>query len=327
MKRSYLGFGLAVAVAGVLVSPASAFAASRGNVSMWRLYNPYSGEHFYTSSIEEVDSLTPLGWRNEDVGWVAPVHSNTPVYRLYNSHAPGGDHHYTTSRAEYDALVKAGWTGEDIGWYSDDGNITPVYREYNPNAYAHNHNFTTDLSEHNTLVGLGWKNESAGGNYAWFGLARTGHDSPRNDTERNALRTAQDYVSIFAFSRSRLVNQLEYEKFSSEVATWAADYSGADWYEQALLAANNYLEMEHGYSYKGLFKQLSQSYGEAFAEEEAAYALNNCGADWNKQAVLSAKSYLKISSYSRDRLVEQLEFEEFTHEQAVYGVDHCGAKW
>jgi hypothetical protein len=38
------------------------------------------------------------------------------------------------------------------------------------------------------------------------------------------------------------------------------------------------------------------------------------------KAVESAKSYLRSSSFSRQGLIEQLEYEGFTHSQAAYGV-------
>ena len=131
---------------------------------MYRLYNPNSGEHFYTSNQAERSNLISLGWNNEGVGWVAPVSSNTPVYRLYNSY--GGEHHYTTSVAERDMLISAGWNYEGIGWYSDDAHSTPLYRQYNPNAFANNHNYTTSLGENDYLVSLGWQAEGIG----WYGV-------------------------------------------------------------------------------------------------------------------------------------------------------------
>ncbi len=44
-------------------------------------------------------------------------------------------------------------------------------------------------------------------------------------------------------------------------------------------------------------------------------------------ALESAKSYLKYTSFSYDGLIEMLEFEGYTEEEAKYGVDHCGADW
>ena len=66
--------------------------------SMYRIYNPNSGEHFYTMSEGEKDHLVSLGWQYENIGWTAPLASTVPVYRLYN--ANGGEHHYTTSKVE-----------------------------------------------------------------------------------------------------------------------------------------------------------------------------------------------------------------------------------
>ena len=133
-------------------------------VSMHRLYNPNSGEHFYTANTGERDMLIGAGWSYEGIGWVAPARSNTPVYRLYN--ANGGEHHYTTSVAERNMLISLGWSDEGIGWYSDDNHGVPVYRQYNPNAFANNHNYTTSLSENNWLVSIGWQAEGIG----WYGI-------------------------------------------------------------------------------------------------------------------------------------------------------------
>ncbi len=136
-----------------------------GSISMYRLYNPNSWEHFYTGNAKEKDALVKMGWQYEGVGWYAPEKSSTPVYRLYNPNN-GGDHHYTKNKKEYDALVKAGWIGEDVRWYSDDTESVPVYREYNPGAAIRNHNYTANKKEHDALIGFGWKNEGIG----WYGV-------------------------------------------------------------------------------------------------------------------------------------------------------------
>ena len=138
--------------------------ASATKVSMYRLYNPNSGEHFYTKDVSERNKLSSLGWKYEGIGWIAPVISSTPVFRLYNPNA--GEHHYTTDTKERNNLVKVGWKYEGIGWYSDDAKTVPVYREYNPNAFSCNHNYTTDKKENDWLVSLGWKAEGIG----WYGM-------------------------------------------------------------------------------------------------------------------------------------------------------------
>ena len=135
-------------------------------VQMHRLYNRYTGEHFYTASATERDSLVKAGWTSEGVGWVAPTKSNTPVYRLYNPYVTGGDHHYTTNASERDVLVRAGWRYEGIGWYSDDAKGTPLYRQYNPYATTGTHNYTASKNENDALVKLGWRAEGIG----WYGV-------------------------------------------------------------------------------------------------------------------------------------------------------------
>ena len=133
-------------------------------VDMYRLYNPNSGEHFFTASAGERDMLVAAGWSNEGIGWKAPVTSNTPVYRLYNPQ--GGEHHYTISASEKNNLVALGWSDEGIGWYSDDAHGVPVYRQYNPNSFSNNHNYTVSASENNWLMSIGWQDEGV----AWYGV-------------------------------------------------------------------------------------------------------------------------------------------------------------
>ena len=133
-------------------------------VPMYRLYNPNSGEHFYTANAAEKDNLARIGWKYEGVAWNAPTTSDTPVYRLYNPNA--GDHHYTTSVGEKNNLVKVGWKYEGIGWYSADSDGQALHRLYNPNATgAGAHHYTTNVAEKNNLVKLGWRYEGI----AWYG--------------------------------------------------------------------------------------------------------------------------------------------------------------
>ena len=142
---------------------------------MNRLYNPNSGEHFYTASIREKEALVKLGWNDEGYGWVAPTEAEgkaNPVYRLYNPNS--GDHHYTMSKNEYETLQVYGWKDEKIGWYSADAeNAEPsrdhvaVYRQYNPYANgAGSHNYTIDKGENDYLCNLGWVYEGI----AWTAL-------------------------------------------------------------------------------------------------------------------------------------------------------------
>ena len=151
---------LVVAALAFTASPAKAYADD--GVPMYRLYNPYTGEHFYTASADECDNVVVAGWIYEGVGWVAPS-SGEPVYRLYNEF--GGEHHYTPDATERASLLAAGWSDEGESWYS--GGSVPLYREYNPNMSSCNHNYTTNATEHGNLVGIGWSDEGV----AWYGEA------------------------------------------------------------------------------------------------------------------------------------------------------------
>lgn len=101
-----------------------------------------------------------------------------------------------------------------------------------------------------------------------FVTSSSGQDENLSTERASALQKAHDYLDYSAFSRTGLIEQLEYEGFS---------------------------------------------------EADATYAVDNCGADWKKQAVLKAKQYRGYSAFSHKGLVEQLEYEGFTHEQAEYG--------
>lgn len=143
------------------------FNSVSNSVDMYRVYNPNSGEHFYTANADEKNHLVSLGWRYEEIGWIAPKTSSVPVYRLYNKN--GGEHHYTMNASEKDMLVSKGWKYEGIGWYSadpDDASSVPVLREYNPNAFANNHNYTKNAEEHKMLMRVGWKDEGK----AWYAV-------------------------------------------------------------------------------------------------------------------------------------------------------------
>lgn len=141
---------------------ARSFRAAASSIPMYRLYNPNSGEHFYTKTVSERDHLRSVGWRYEGIGWQAPTNGN-PVYRLYNPNA--GDHHYTLLVSERDHLKKVGWRDEGISWYSPNSGI-PLYRLYNPNAKAGSHHYTPITSERDNLKKAGWRYEGI----AWYAV-------------------------------------------------------------------------------------------------------------------------------------------------------------
>lgn len=88
-------------------------------------------------------------------------------------------------------------------------------------------------------------------------------------SQRNAVRSANDYLDYSAFSRDGLVEQLEYEQFSRADAVYGVDNTGADWYEQAAKSAATYLEYS-AFSRGSLIEQLKyEGYTQAQAEHGA----------------------------------------------------------
>ena len=76
-----------------------------------------------------------------------------------------------------------------------------------------------------------------------------------------------------------------------------------------------------------LFKldQLTSEYGEQFEEDEAQYAIDNLEADYNENALLTAKNYQDAMSMSTSAIYDQLTSaygEQFTAEEAQYAIDH-----
>lgn len=147
----------------ILVKTNTFTVAKQTKISMFRLYNSHSGEHFFTKDLKEKNSLIKVGWKDEGIAWYAPSKGD-PVYRLYNKNT--GDHHYTMSKNENDHLVKVGWKSEGIGWYSDSSKQIALYRLYNPNSRTATHHYTKDSGERDSLVKVGWKSEGIG----WYGL-------------------------------------------------------------------------------------------------------------------------------------------------------------
>lgn len=91
--------------------------------------------------------------------------------------------------------------------------------------------------------------------------------------EKNALRSAREYLNFSAFSYTGLINQLEYEGYSTEEATYAADNCNANWNEQAAKSAKEYLDMS-SFSRQELINQLIY---EGYTQEQAEYGVTQNG--------------------------------------------------
>ena len=98
--------------------------------------------------------------------------------------------------------------------------------------------------------------------------------------QKNAIRSAKNYISIMGFSRDGLIHQLSSDAgdgYSVADATVAVGSLNIDWNEQAVRSAKKYLSIM-GFSCKGLIKQLSSSAGDRYTVSQATYGARQAGA-------------------------------------------------
>ena len=117
---------------------------------VYRLYHIESGNHVYTTSASERDSLIPLGWRYEGVAWKARQ-GKRAIYRMYNPNT--GDHLLTEDFDEAKGIQEAGWKYEGVPFMAS-GIGPSVFRMYNPNSGLHM--YTASTSERDSLREAGW---------------------------------------------------------------------------------------------------------------------------------------------------------------------------
>ena len=97
--------------------------------------------------------------------------------------------------------------------------------------------------------------------------------------------------------------------------------------QNAVQAAKSYLDLGNGFSEAGLIAQLDSQAGDGYPAAIAMQAVQSLNEDWNAQAVLAAKGYLKFSSFSCASLVAQLDSpsgSQFTAAEAQYAAKAVG---
>lgn len=92
-------------------------------------------------------------------------------------------------------------------------------------------------------------------------------------SQENAIQSAKDYIAYTAFSKSGLIEQLEFEKFSKADAEFAVNHIEVDWREQAVLSAKQYMDFT-SFSRAGLIEQLVF---EGFSQADSEYAATQVG--------------------------------------------------
>lgn len=98
--------------------------------------------------------------------------------------------------------------------------------------------------------------------------------------QKNAVRSAEVYLSFSGFSRAGLIEQLSSpygDGYDVADATAAVDSLSVDWNAQAARSATQYLEFM-GFSCNGLIEQLSSDAGDKYTVSEATYGARQAGA-------------------------------------------------
>jgi hypothetical protein len=98
--------------------------------------------------------------------------------------------------------------------------------------------------------------------------------------QKNAVRSAKQYLSIQGFSRGGLIEQLSSDYgdgYDVADATAAVDSLNIDWNKQAARSAKQYLKIQ-SFSCKGLINQLSSSAGDKYTESQANYGAQQTSA-------------------------------------------------
>ncbi|MGI6116893.1 MAG: transglutaminase domain-containing protein [Bilifractor sp.] len=287
----------------------AAAGASSGSIRtniMYRLYNPNSGEHFFTSSTDEKNHLMGLGWQYEGVAWYAPK-SGSPVYRMYNPVA--GEHHYTLNKSEVNMLTRSGWRYEGVGWYSlsaKNSSAVPLYRLYNQNQAANNHHFTVSVSERNHLISLGWRYESVG----WYGVRKSYSESTMYYYDRLSAAQKKIYTRLLSTKEtgSRTVDFSEGVNIQDlKRAVTACSYDNPDYYWIAD-GYTIYYSRSTGAARYASFREKPDSSAEKAIRSAVSAALKTVpsGADEYQTAkklytyLINTTDYLESSLYGQD---------------------------
>jgi hypothetical protein len=142
---------------------ADASSAVVDKMNVYRLFNPSSAEHLYTSDFYEAMTIASAqGWQYEGIGFTASGSSGTPVYRLYSPAC--GLHLWTTDANEKRELsiAKHEWNYEGVAWFGVKG--FHMRRLYDPASGQHL--YTRDSNEVAELTSrCGWREEPSAGTW------------------------------------------------------------------------------------------------------------------------------------------------------------------
>ena len=154
----------------IVIALPGAASACTDPVTVYRLYNKVTGEHLYTSDINEKHAILdkyPGVWVYEGVGYVVDgAVAADPLYRFYNK--KNGTHFYTADPVEKERVKNTlasvyAFEGAAFNVSRDPGAGAGVYRFYNKKTGSHF--YTADEAEKNAVLA------KLGGTYTLEGQA------------------------------------------------------------------------------------------------------------------------------------------------------------
>ncbi|ESQ82420.1 hypothetical protein AEAC466_17520 [Asticcacaulis sp. AC466] len=162
-------------------------------------------------------------------------------------------------------------------------------------------------------------------------------------SQQNAIAEAKSYLRVSDFSRQGLIDQLSSSVggFSVSDAQMAVDSLNIDWNAEAVKSAKGYLKLM-AFSCQGMIHQLASPAGSKFTQAQAEYGAANvgiCGGSTGsgaganvsvQNAASAAKTYLQISAFSRQGLIDQLSSssgEKYDVNDARAAVDSLNVDW
>ena len=155
-----------------------------------------------------------------------------------------------------------------------------------------------------------------------FLLVDGGMPALSRETRDSLLFDAQTYVDNENLSRESLIEELEFDGYSTTDAQWAADNVNVDWHLEASGVAAEAL-VYSAFSEEGLIEFLEY---DGFTRKQAEFAVSDQTIDWSEQAVILANSYVDVGIDTREAMIDQLLYEGFSQSDAEYGATAVGLR-
>ena len=188
-------------------------------------------------------------------------------------------------------------------------------------AYANLGTSATSTPDHETILGTNWAVDAATPAAPSIRVALGGTLVPNVPASSSASPSASAAPATSAPATSAPATSAPATSAPAAPALTASQ-------QQAVDAAQGYLNLGSGFSKYSLFRQLTSSDGSGFTAANANFAISYLNPDWDAQAVEAAKSYLSLGTgFSHDSLIQQLtsvDGDGFTLAQAEYAVTKVG---